>query len=240
MTQKCLLPNEDVIEVLLADRGNFRPAIFSSGSEASSPAFWQQYFSNPEAGVVEATIRERTAHLESHIAGLRRFARALLRGNCEEADDLVQDTLERALLAWDRRRPGGDLRGWLYTILYNRFLSGEERRRRRGAHADLSQIREEALPTACGGQDGSLVHRDIVRAVAALPEQQRAVLLLIGLEELSYGEAARVLGVPIGTVMSRLSRARGRLRRHLYGEEWPRPPLRIAAVERPCKNISLQ
>ena len=154
-----------------------------------------------------------TALLEAYIPGLRRFARALLRGDRERADDLVQDTLERALSSWRRRRVEGELRGWLYTILYNRFLSDQERRKRRSAHDALTEILEHELPGVEGGQHSALEYRDLLRAFASLPAQQRSVLLLIAVEDLSYGEAARALGVPIGTVMSRLSRGRERLRR---------------------------
>ncbi len=159
---------------------------------------------------------DRTALIEEQIPGLRRFACALLRGDREGADDLVQDTLERALSHWNLRRNQGNLRGWLYTILYNRFLSDQHRIRRRGPHDALSEQTE--LPGIDGGQHSVLEHRDLLRAFAALPEEQRAVLLLVGVEDLSYQEAARVLGVPIGTVMSRLSRGRERLRRSVYGE----------------------
>jgi RNA polymerase sigma-70 factor (ECF subfamily) len=161
---------------------------------------------------------DQAALIEAHIPGLRRFASALLRGDRQGADDLVQDCLERALYRWHLRRAEGDLRGWLYTILYNRFVSDEHRRRRRMAHHVVFEVRETELPGIEGGQDTALEHRDLVRAFAALPEEQRAVLLLIALEELSYEEAARVLGVPIGTVMSRLSRARERLRHQMSGE----------------------
>jgi len=154
-----------------------------------------------------------TALLEAYIPGLRRFARALLRGDRERADDLVQDTLERALSSWRRRRVEVELRGWLYTILYNRFLSDQERRKRRSAHDALTEILEHELPGVEGGQHSALEYRDLLRAFASLPAEQRSVLLLIAVEDLSYGEAARVLGVPIGTVMSRLSRGRERLRR---------------------------
>jgi RNA polymerase sigma-70 factor (ECF subfamily) len=156
------------------------------------------------------------ALIEEQIPGLRRFACALLRGDREGADDLVQDTLERALSHWHLRRNQGNLRGWLYTILYNRFLSDQHRARRRGPHDTLTE--ETELLGMDGGQHSVLEHRDLLRAFAALPEEQRAVLLLIGVEDLSYQEAARVLGVPIGTVMSRLSRGRERLRRSFYGE----------------------
>ena len=159
---------------------------------------------------------DRTALIEAQIPGLRRFACALLRGDREGADDLVQDTLERALSHWNLRRNQGNLRGWLYTILYNRFLSDQHRVRRRAKHDALSE--ETELPGIDGGQHSVLEHRDLLRGFAALPEEQRAVLLLVGVEDLSYQDAARVLGVPIGTVMSRLSRGRERLRRAVHGE----------------------
>jgi RNA polymerase sigma-70 factor, ECF subfamily len=153
------------------------------------------------------------ASIEAQIPGLRRFARALVRGDHERADDLVQDSLERALSKWHLRRAGGDLRGWLYTILYNRFLSEQHRQQQRGVHDTLTEAVESELPQLTGGQDEALKHRDLLRGFAALSEEQRSVLFLIGVEDLSYEEAARVLGVPIGTVMSRLSRGRERLRR---------------------------
>jgi RNA polymerase sigma-70 factor (ECF subfamily) len=159
-----------------------------------------------------------TPLLEAYIPGLRRFAQALLRGDRERADDLVQDTLERALSSWRLRRFEGELRGWLYTILYNRFLSDRERRKRRSAYDAPTEIIEDELPGVEGGQHSALEYRDFLRAFARLPAEQRSVLLLVAVEDLSYEEAARVQGVPIGTVMSRLSRGRERLRR-LTGNE---------------------
>jgi RNA polymerase sigma-70 factor, ECF subfamily len=158
------------------------------------------------------------ALIEAHIPGLRRFACALLRGDQERADDLVQDCLERALSRWHLRRAEGDLRGWLYTILYNRFLSEQNRQKRRGTHDALTEAIEAELPQIRAGQDAALQHRDLLRAFAALPEEQRSVLLLVGVEALSYDAASQVLGVPIGTVMSRLSRGRERLRQMLNGD----------------------
>jgi RNA polymerase sigma-70 factor (ECF subfamily) len=160
---------------------------------------------------------DQAALIEPHIPGLRRFACALLRGDRHGADDLVQDCLERAVSRWHLRRAEGDVRGWLYTILYNRFLSDQHRRRRRGVH-DALEVAEAELPGVEGGQFSALAHRDLLRAFATLPEEQRSVLVLIAVEDLSYEEAARVLGVPIGTVMSRLSRARERLRHLMNGE----------------------
>jgi RNA polymerase sigma-70 factor, ECF subfamily len=159
---------------------------------------------------------DRAAEIEAQIPGLRRFACALLRGDREAADDLVQDTLERALSHWNLRRNQENVKGWLYTILYHRFLSDRHRVRRRAPHDALTEQTE--LPGIDGGQHSALEHRDLLRAFAALPEEQQAVLLLIGVEDLTYQEAARVLGVPIGTVMSRLSRGRERLRRYMHGD----------------------
>jgi RNA polymerase sigma-70 factor (ECF subfamily) len=163
----------------------------------------------------DAAMLDQASLIEAHIPGLRRFACALLRGDRQGADDLVQDCLERAVSRWHLRRVEGDVRGWLYTILYNRFLSEKHRQGRRGVTDAQLEVAEAELPGVDGGQDWALEHRDLLRAFAALPEEQRSVLLLIGIEDLSYGEAASVLGVPIGTVMSRLSRGRERLRHYI-------------------------
>jgi RNA polymerase sigma-70 factor (ECF subfamily) len=165
-----------------------------------------------------AAMRDQASLIEAHIPGLRRFACALLRGDRHGADDLVQDCLERAVSRWHLRRAEGDVRGWLYTILYNRFRSEKHRQGRRGAADVLLEVAEAELPRVDGGQDWALEHRDMLRAFAALPEEQRSVVLLIGVEDLSYEQAARVLGVPIGTVMSRLSRGRERLRHYMNGD----------------------
>jgi RNA polymerase sigma-70 factor (ECF subfamily) len=164
------------------------------------------------------TVLNSAAILEAHIPELRRFAGGLLRGDRERADDLVQDTLERALSGWHLRRIKGDLRGWLYTILYNRFLSDCDREKRRGWSGVSREIAGGEVPTVNGGQEAALEYRDLLRAFATLPTDQRSVLLLITVEDFSYEEAARLLGVPIGTVMSRLSRGRERLRQHMNGD----------------------
>jgi RNA polymerase sigma-70 factor (ECF subfamily) len=163
-------------------------------------------------------MRDHASLIEAHIPGLRRFACGLLRGDRQGADDLVQDCLERAVSRWHLRRAEGDVRGWLYTILYNRFLSEKHRQGRRGVPDALLEVAEAELPGVDGGQGWALEHRDLLRAFAALPEEQRSVVLLIGVEDLSYQQAARVLGVPIGTVMSRLSRGRERLRHYMNGD----------------------
>lgn len=148
--------------------------------------------------------------IEPLIPALRRFARALSR-DAETADDLVQDTLVRALRA-EHLFHGGDLRTWLFTILLNL-----DRNRRRGlSRRPVLAVIEDVDPAGEPGSDGT--GRDIERGLALLPAEQREVLLLVGLEGMSYREAADVQGVPIGTVMSRLSRARNTLRTHIDGD----------------------
>ena len=110
------------------------------------------------------------------------------------------------------------MRGWLYTILYHRFLTDKHRQRRRSVADALLEVAETELPGVDGGEDWARAHRDLLLAFAALPEEQRSVALLIRVEDLSYGEAARVLGVPIGTVMSRVSRGREWLRHYTNGD----------------------
>ena len=151
---------------------------------------------------------ERGILLERQVPALRRYAYALVRDHAA-ADDLVQDCLERALSRWHLRRLDGDLRAWLFTILRNLYVNGYRARRRRGAEAPF----EEALsPGAPPDQEAMIEARDALAALDQLSEPQRSLLLLIGVEDLSYAEAAAVLGLPVGTVMSRLSRARQQLR----------------------------
>ncbi len=146
--------------------------------------------------------------IEPHIPALRRYAFALLRDR-DRADDLVQDTLERALSRWLLRRADGDVRAWLFTILRNLHVSRWRRERRRGGTVDLD---ESAVPGVPARQEAALEVHDVLAALEQLPEEQKSLLLLVGVEDFSYDDAARILGMPIGTVMSRLSRARQRLR----------------------------
>ncbi|PNG25267.1 RNA polymerase sigma factor [Methylocella silvestris] len=149
-----------------------------------------------------------TDAIEQYIPALRRYAFALIRDH-DGADDLVQDCLERALSRWYLRRSDGDLRAWLFAIMRNHYIDGYRGRKRRGPHVALDEARELSVPA---GQDRGLEAREAMAALDQLPEEQKSLLLLIGVEDLSYEEAARALGVPVGTVMSRLSRARQRLR----------------------------
>ena len=153
--------------------------------------------------------------IQATIPALRRYARALTR-DVEIADDLVQDTLVRALRS-EHLFHGGDIRSWLYTILTN---LNRNRLRSLARRPALTPIEDSDAADFSGPEAGG---RDIERALAALVEDQRIALLLVVLEGLSYREVAEVLGVPIGTVMSRLARARAQIRAYLDGE---RPPLR--------------
>ena len=167
---------------------------------------------------------ETPTAVEAHIPALRRFARTLLRGDRERADDLVQDCLERAVAHWHKRQPDRELRGWLFTILFNRFVTDHRRRRRESWHRSLDELEEADVPGCDGAQERTLACRDLLRGFAELPQDQQTVLLLIAVEDFTYEETARILSVPIGTVMSRLSRGRERLRRYMNeGRPQPRP-----------------
>ena len=146
------------------------------------------------------------------IPRLRRYARALV-GDRASADDLVQDTLERAWAKLHLYRRGTDLRAWLFTVMHNVHVN-----KVRSARA--TDPLEDEMPELAqrAAQGDALVVRDLDRAIARLPAEQRTVLLLVALEEMSYDQVARALGIPIGTVMSRLSRAREKLRTMMLGQ----------------------
>jgi len=153
--------------------------------------------------------------IEACIPALRRYGRALTR-EAETADDLVQDTLVRALRS-EHLFHGGDVRAWLFTILTN---LNRNRLRSLARRPSTAQLEDDDAADFAGPEAGS---RDIERALALLVDDQRQALLLVTLEGLSYREVAEVQGVPIGTVMSRLARARAQVKAYLDGE---RPALR--------------
>ncbi|RZK91147.1 MAG: sigma-70 family RNA polymerase sigma factor [Methylobacterium sp.] len=158
-------------------------------------------------------MRDAAALLEPHIPALRRYAFALTRDH-NAADDLVQDTLERALRRWSGR--GDTMRPWLFAVLHNLFVDGVRARRRRPLHGSLDE--HEAGAAVAPGQDGAMISRDVLAQFGALSDEHQAVLLLVAVEGLSYVDVSTVLGIPVGTVMSRLSRAREAFRRLLDGE----------------------
>ena len=144
------------------------------------------------------------------IQNLRRYARALI-GDREGADDLVQDTLERAVRKFHLWRPG-DLRAWLFSIMHNVFVN--QLKARKVAY-------EVEIDDSIAAPQSSVTSTDLMdldRGLMALSPDQREVVLLVALEDMTYAEVSRALGIPIGTVMSRLSRAREKLRRLMEGE----------------------
>ncbi|QPF86609.1 RNA polymerase sigma factor [Bradyrhizobium genosp. L] len=151
--------------------------------------------------------------IEPVIPALRRYARALVR-NHAAADDLVQDCLERAVGHWHQRREDGNPRPWLFAILHNLAVNQFRRAATRGQHVTIDEAPEHAIGQNAE-QEQKLMYQDVMGKLSRLPDEQRAVLLLVAVEDLSYAEAANVLNIPVGTVMSRLSRARERLQQEL-------------------------
>jgi RNA polymerase sigma-70 factor (ECF subfamily) len=156
---------------------------------------------------------EAPSRLVGHIPDLRRYARALT-GDAWAADDLVQDTLERACARWQLWSAGSDLRAWLFTLMHNLFVDGARRAlRQAGQRVDVDEVANELVAPPAGIEQAL----DLQRCLLRLPDDQREVLLLVSLQDLAYEDVARITGVPVGTVMSRLSRARSRLRELMDG-----------------------
>ena len=163
-------------------------------------------------------MNELFQRIEQEIPRLRRYARALTR-DPSSADDLVQDCLTRALNKAHLWREGTDLRAWLFTILHNQHVNRVRRSVREGVAVNASDS-EPALVES-PSQFSRIELRDLERALAQLPEEQRQVVLLVGLEGLRYEAVAEIMGVPVGTVRSRLSRGREALRQLMGGESSP-------------------
>ena len=153
--------------------------------------------------------REQGDAIEAQIPSLRRYARALT-GSVDRADDLVQDCLERAIARFDQFQAGTDLRAWLFTILHNVHCDQGRRRSRRGTQVPLEDCEHHLKMPA--RQTERLELRDFARALRSLSTDHQRILLLAGVEGFSCEETAQILGIAVGTVKSRLSRARENLR----------------------------
>lgn len=152
---------------------------------------------------------ELLSQVEPMIPALRRYARGLLKDR-ETADDIVQDCLERVVVNWSRRRDA-NARPWVFAILHNLAVNRIRQESRRSGTVTIDDM-PEATAAVAASQEQTLFGQDVLAAIERLPPDYRSVLLLISVEDLSYAEAAMVLDVPIGTVMSRLSRAREQLK----------------------------
>ena len=165
------------------------------------------------------TARTFRDQISDHLPALRSYARSLRR-NRDQADDLEQDCIERALSRSHLYQEGTNLRAWLFTIMRNIFLDHYRKTKKVGmVSIDVSDFHAEHRPA---DQIDKLVHRDLVAQMARLKPEYRELLVLVGLEGLSYEQAASMTGVPLGTVRSRLFRARNMLLKKLEGQNTTR------------------
>ncbi len=160
-------------------------------------------------------MSEPREQLLACIPRLRRYARALV-GDRAGADDLVQDTMERGWARLASWQGGSDMRAWLFSIMHNVRIDQV----RRPPIPTESLNEETSMPSAPGSPSSGLELRDMETALRQLPDEQREILLLVALEEMSYGDVAHALQIPLGTVMSRLSRAREKLRANMEGRPY--------------------
>lgn len=169
--------------------------------------------------------------LEAQIPRLRRYSRALTR-DTQRADDLVQDTLVRALMKQDRWEPGTNLRAWLFTLMHNQYVNNVRRANREAGTIDINDVSSSLVATTDPTASRQLY--ELERALGQLAAEQREAILLVGLEGFSYEDAATILAIPVGTVRSRLSRGRESLRRQLGMQEEIDPSL--ASQNRPKRD----
>jgi len=176
-------------------------------------------------------MADRQQLLIEQIPHLRRYARVLHAGHTADADDLVQDTLERAVNKWGLWRGAGSVRPWLFSIMHNLFVDQCAVRHAQTAQS-LEDLPDGALPMQAATQDTRIEALELLAALQRPSVPLREVLLLVAVEGLSYAETAKALGVPTGTVMSRLSRARSQLWQLTSGEGTQRPALRVIDGQR--------
>lgn len=160
--------------------------------------------------------------LPEHIPALRRYAYALMNNDPQSVDDLVQDTLERAVLNKNRWQPNSDLRAWLFTIMHNHFVNQYRRQQRAPQLVEMHEHTHNL--TGEQNAESALYLRDLENCLNQLNSDQREILVLVIIEGMTYREVAQILSIPAGTVMSRLARAREQIHKQL--QQTRKPSLR--------------
>lgn len=159
-------------------------------------------------------MKKFESQLVEHIPRLRRYARALC-GNSYAADDLVQDALERALIKKSLWRPDSQLRPWLFTLMHNLFVNQV----RQHVTSPPMQELDENIRDTSDTPERVIFAQQLQASIRLLPDDQKEVFLLVSLEGFAYEEVAKIVDIPVGTVMSRLSRAREKLRKQLTSQD---------------------
>ena len=189
----------------------------------------------PELQQVMSMVSNYAQLLETEIPRLRRYARALTR-DAARADDLVQSRLVRAIAKAHLGQPGTDLRAWLFTILHNQHVNEIRRSVREGVSVAVEDV--APILTVAPNAAASLQLLDLERAIDTLPEEQRQVILLVGLEGMRYEDVSAILEIPIGTPRSRLSRGRDMLRKLMDMKTEVSPNARSAAPRRQPNGVA--
>src|SRR4051812_13782973 len=223
----------DILEARRQELALLRPAAFST---VPDPA---PLLSEAPANAPPGDFARR---VESQLSFLQKAARRWHRDKAG-ADDLVQDTVVQALAnahLWRGDQPDSNLRGWLFTIMRNRFLAGRMRAKRSDTALDAIAAADECVPAAASRPEARLMMRDVERALSLLPANQRTAIRLIGVEGLSYGEAARLMGLSVAAVRCHLSRGRERLRELVEGRTASPVRVRPLPPSRPVTSHSGQ
>jgi RNA polymerase sigma factor (sigma-70 family) len=223
----------DILEARRQELALLRPAAFSTVPEP--PPLLSEAPANAPPG-------DFARRIESQLAFLRNAARRWYRDK-PHADDLVQDTVVQALAnahLWRGDQPDSNLRGWLFTIMRNRFLAGRVRWKRSETALDAIAAADECVPAVASRPEARLMMRDVERALALLPSRQRTAIRLIGIDGLSYNEAARLTGMTVAALRCHLSRCRERLRELVEGRTASPVRVRPLPLSRPAHSHSEQ
>jgi RNA polymerase sigma-70 factor, ECF subfamily len=222
----------DILETRRQEIAFARPPVFATVREPEPLV--------SDVPPINALPGDFTRRIESQLAFLQKAVRRWHRDKAH-ADDLVQDTVVQALAnahLWRGDQPDSNLRGWLFTIMRNRFLAGRVRSKRSDAALDAIAAADECVPVAASRPEARLMMRDVERAMSLLPPYQRTAIRLVGIDGRSYDEAARLMNMSVAAVRCHLSRGRERLRDRVEGHTPSPLRSRVPSAPKPAARRS--